>query len=81
MASTQQIRMFDTSYEQICEQRDMAAYRALGAITAAICFCKKGDTRAALDILTKARDRFDQIDHELQTLKTGDRNGNATANA
>lgn len=64
-----QIGLFQTEYERLCDQRDVAAYRALGAITAAIAFCKQGDAEKALTVLNSARERYDVADAQLQQLK------------
>ncbi len=68
--ASRQLTMFVSDYEKLSDARDMAAYRALGAISAAICYCREGDAKAALGVLTSARDRYEQRDRELQNLKT-----------
>jgi hypothetical protein len=65
----EQIQLFVNEYQQLCEQRDFAAYRALGAITAAICFCRNHQTQDALGVLTSAIQRYEQADEKLQQLK------------
>jgi hypothetical protein len=67
--ASQQLTMFVSDYEKRSDARDMAAYRALGAMTAAIVFCQIGDAKAALRVLTEARDRYEQRDRELQKIK------------
>jgi hypothetical protein len=70
--ASQQLTMFVSDYEQGCDLRDRAAYRALGAITAAICFCREGKTKDALHILTTAIERYEQANRELQRIKKGE---------
>lgn len=72
MSSQQQMTMFVTDYEKLAEQRDFAAYRALGAISAAICFCRQGMTQDALGVLSSALERYELADQRLQQLKKGD---------
>jgi hypothetical protein len=64
--------LFDicTEYEELVVARDHAAYRAVGAIDAAICYCKNGDTRTALSILLNARADYERADVRLQNHKS-----------
>jgi len=76
--------MFVTDFDRLSDQRDMAAYRALGAISAAICFCKQNRAKDALAVLTSALERYEQADQELQSFKIQlpqeNHHGNAAAN-
>jgi hypothetical protein len=76
--------MFVTDFDRLSDARDMAAYRALGAISAAICFCKQERPKDALAVLVSAMERYEAADQELQSFKiqpTGEiHHGNATAN-
>ena len=56
----------DSDYQKLRIARDLAAYRALGHIDAAICYCKNGDTKMALSILTNARALYEAADKKLQ---------------
>lgn len=47
-----------SQYERLRIARDLAAYRALGHIDAAICYCRQGDSKMALSILTSARSLY-----------------------
>lgn len=47
----------------------MMAYRALGAITSAITRLKRNDPETAMYILRAALDRYEAVNHELQSLK------------
>lgn len=71
--ASQQLTMFVSDYEQRSDARDMAAYRALGALSAAICFCRENDTKRALHVLTEALERYELADQKLQQVKKGDR--------
>ena len=72
MASAQQLTMFVNDYDRLCDARDMAAYRALGAITAAICFCREKRSDDALAVLTQALQQYEKADQQLQNLKSGE---------
>ena len=67
-----QLTLFVSDYERLSEARDMAAYRALGALTAAICFCRQGKSKDALAVMTAALERYERADEKLQQLKKGD---------
>lgn len=54
--ASQQLTMFVTDYEKLAEQRDFAAYRAVGAMTAAIVFCREQRTHDALAVLSRFSD-------------------------
>jgi hypothetical protein len=78
--ASQQLTMFLSDYEKLSDARDMAAYRALGAISAAICYCRQARTSDALDILTRALEAYERADNKLQNLKNeGVSHGNCTA--
>jgi hypothetical protein len=79
--ASQQLNMFLSDYEQRSDARDMAAYRALGAMTAAIRYCRDGNTEDALRILTCALDTYERANANLQALTKGENNrhGNRTA--
>jgi hypothetical protein len=62
--------MFVSDYEKLSDQRDVAAYRALGAMTAAICFCREGKADDALAVMTRALENYERADQNLQGLKT-----------
>jgi hypothetical protein len=70
--SPQQLTLFISDYQRLSDARDVAAYRALGAITAAICFCREKRTDDALAVLTSALERYERADQNLQRLKKGD---------
>jgi hypothetical protein len=75
--------LFDlgSDYQKLTIARDYAAYRAVGAIDAAICYCKNGDAKTALEILLDARADYEQADSKLQNHKTEKENsahGNRT---
>lgn len=69
MATSQQLTLFTDEYERLAEQRTNEAYRALGAITAAICFCRQERSKDALAVLTSAIERYEEADQALQQLK------------
>lgn len=72
--------LFISEYDRLSERRDLAAYQALGAITAAIRFCRENDSKSALHILTSAVDQYERTNAELQQLAKGDNvHGNRTA--
>jgi hypothetical protein len=62
--------MFVSDYEKLSDARDVAAYRCVGALTAAICFCRQKDLDAALTILTSALARYESAAEKLEALKT-----------
>jgi glutamine amidotransferase-like uncharacterized protein len=64
--------LFDvcSDYQKLCIARDYAAYRAVGAIDAAICSCRRGDAETALQILTNARAEYERADTRLQNHKS-----------
>lgn len=70
--ASKQLTLFVSDYERLCEQRDIAAYRALGAMAAAMCFCRQGRPEDALTVLTSALARYERADEKLQQLKKGD---------
>ncbi len=67
--ASRQLALFTDEYDRLCEQRDNEAYRALGAITAAICFCRQERSQDALAILTNAISRYETADAQLQQFK------------
>jgi hypothetical protein len=68
--ASQQLTMFMTDYEKLAEQRDFAAYRAVGAISAAICYCKNGQLSDVLHILTSALEDYESVANKLEHFKT-----------
>jgi hypothetical protein len=58
-----------SDFERLCTARDYASYRALGAIDAAICYCRQGDSAMAMRILTNARADYNRADLNLQNFK------------
>ena len=68
MADTQTLPLFDigSDYQRACIARDHAAYRAVGAIDAAICYCRNADPKMALSILLNARADYERADKNLQ---------------
>ena len=64
-----QLTLFGNRYDQLAEQRDMAAYRALGAMTSAICFCRQNRAQDALVVLTAAMQRYNDVEEQLVNLK------------
>lgn len=73
--------LFISEYDRLSERRDFAAYKALGAITAAINFCREDDSKSALHILTTAIEQYERTNTELQRLATkgGSDHGNRAA--
>jgi hypothetical protein len=67
--ASRQLALFTDEYDRLLEQRDMEAYRALGAITAAICFCRQERSKDALEVLTRAIERYEIADTQLQQFK------------
>ena len=63
--------LFDvgSDYQKLAIARDYAAYRAVGAIDAAICHCRAGDAKTALSILLNARADYERADSKLQNHK------------
>jgi hypothetical protein len=59
----------EDDYEELSDRRDLAAYRALGAMTAAICFCRQGKTADAMAVLIRAVRDYELVDQQLQSLK------------
>jgi hypothetical protein len=57
-------------FQRLSRERDLAAYRALGAMDAAICYCRQGDSQEALSILTRGLAHYELADSKLQNLKT-----------
>jgi hypothetical protein len=63
-------------YQRLRIARDLAAYRALGHIESAICYCRQGDARRALSILLNARATYESADkalHDFEVQKTESR--------
>lgn len=67
--SKEQLTMFVSDYDKLCDARDMAAYRAVGAISAAICYCRANDQKAALNILTSALASYEHVANKLESYK------------
>jgi hypothetical protein len=67
--ASRQLALFSDAYDQLVEQRDMAAYRALGAMTSAICFCRQNRTQDALEVLTAAMTRYTAVEEQLVNFK------------
>ena len=63
-------------HQRLSRDRDLAAYRAVGAIDAAICYCRQGADVEALNILTRARSYYELADSNLQSLKNHKSNNN-----
>lgn len=55
-----------SEYQQLRIARDLAAYRALGHIDAAICYCRQGNTEMALSILLNARATYEATARALE---------------
>ena len=55
-------------YERLSTARDYAAYRVVGAIDAAVCYCRQDDSAMALRILLNARADYERADQNLQAL-------------
>lgn len=54
-----------SDYQRLRIARDLAAYRAVGHIDAAICYCRQGDAKMALSILMNARQMYEAADRAL----------------
>jgi len=54
-----------SDYQRLRIARDLAAYRAVGHIDAAICYCRQGDSKMALSILMNARRMYEAADQAL----------------
>lgn len=67
--ASQQLTLFMSDFEKLEQARDMAAYRALGALTAAICFCRQKRTEDALAIMERALEAYERANDKLQLLK------------
>ena len=67
--ASQQLTMFVSDYEQFSDRRDVAAYRALGAMTTAIGLCRAGKPEDALAVMTRALENYERADSSLQSLK------------
>jgi len=59
-----------TTYQQLSRARDLAAYRALGHIDAAICYARQGDTQTVLSILLSARELYEKAARALDSLNS-----------
>ena len=70
--ASRQLTLFMSDYDRLGEQRDFAAYRALGSISAAIVFVRQQRTEIALEVLTRALETYERADSQLQQLKKGD---------
>jgi len=55
-----------SDYQKLRTARDLAAYRALGHIDAAICYCRQGDAQMALSILLNARATYEASARALE---------------
>lgn len=64
-----QLTLFAKNYAVLSQARDMMAYRALGSIAAAICFCRQRRTEDAIAILLTALERYELANQELNALK------------
>ena len=78
--------MTDSAYaefQRLCEKRDLAAYRAVGAIGAVIDFFEAQDYASALASLKQAREEFREADslvtEFLNSKKENSTDGNRTA--
>jgi hypothetical protein len=69
-----------SDFDRLSTARDYAAYRALGAIDAAICYCRQGDAEMAMRILTNARADYNRADLNLQNFKNQKREGKSHGN-
>jgi len=72
-----------TDYQKLSRARDLAAYRALGHIDAALCYARQGDVKMVLSILLSAREQYEAADRKLQqctnSQKENSTNGNRAA--
>jgi len=68
--------LFSDEYQELCDRRDAEAYRALGAITAAICFCREKKPELAEAVLSRALERYEVADAQLQQLRMRDQKSN-----
>lgn len=67
--ASQQLTMFVSDYEQLSDARDREAYRALGAMTAALCYCREQKLEDAEAVLKRALENYERADQKLQSLK------------
>lgn len=82
MASHKQLTMFLTDHEKLSDARDRAAYRCVGAISAAICYCRQEQPKDALSILMNALSAYEHAETKLENFKKqGANNVNLTAAA
>jgi hypothetical protein len=64
-----QLTLFVSEYDRLVEQRDFAAYRALGSISAAIVFCRENDTQRAITVLSRALLQYERAETAARTFK------------
>lgn len=56
-------------YTQLCQQRDLAAYRVVGAIEAGIYHSRRNEMELTLRILTEAKTKYEVADAQLTNFK------------
>jgi hypothetical protein len=66
-----------SQYERLRIARDLAAYRAVGHIDAAICYCRQGDAKMALSILLNARATYNAAANALDNHTTSKKQSSA----
>ena len=67
--ASRQLSMFMSDYDRLAEQRDFAAYRALGSISAAIVFLRQNRNDVAREVLTRALETYERAESKLENLK------------
>ena len=58
-------------YEKLVRERDMAAYRAVGSLDAAILCCEIDKPQEAVKILRRAREHYEAANHALKQAEIG----------
>jgi hypothetical protein len=69
MVGPTQIALVLAEFERLLNLRDLAAYAVTGCLEQAIYCCQQGDTGRVLDILVRAKTRYEQADSDLQDFK------------
>ena len=68
--SKEQLTMFISDHDKLSDARDKAAYRCVGAISAAICYCRQEDPKAALSILKAALTAYEHAEAKLDNYNS-----------
>lgn len=67
--SRDQLTMFVSDFDKLSDARDNAAYRCVGAISAAICYCRQDKPKDALSILKSALAAYEHAEEKLERYK------------